>query len=89
MLIDLKEYKHKKFERRYFEFYAYVESFFDTEMDEQSITERVYLPIRYLLGIADLVKTYKKIKKPTKAFILTMNALSKAVNRISEDLRDA
>ena len=59
--ISIKDYKFKKMEHKYFEFYKYIEEYFDEKKTEQDIMLRLYLAIRYMQDLA--MTSHKHIEK--------------------------
>ena len=70
MLVSIQDYKCRKMEHKYFNFYCHVEDYFPEKTSERDIALRMYLAIRYLQDLTltlykmqDVSPSIKKIAK--------------------------
>ena len=60
--ININEYKCLKMEKKYFEFYTYIEDYFLPKHDVNDIIIRTYLAIRYLQDLSITLHRYMHTK---------------------------
>ena len=86
--ISIQEYKFIKMERKFFEFYKYIEEFFEEKKTERDIILRLYLTVRYLADLAVCSQKHIKDNKATESFKKSVKAEAKWLQTIVEVLDD-
>ena len=84
--ISIQEYKFIKMERKYFEFYKYIEEYFEEKKTERDIILRLYLTVRYLADLAMVSHKHIKAKTATESFKKSTKAEGKWLQTIVEVL---
>ena len=85
--ISLKEYKFKKMEHEYFDFYKHIEEYFDEKITEKDVMLRMYLTVRYLEDIAVTIHKYLQTDEASDSIRKIAKAESKWIKGIAEVLK--
>ena len=83
---DMKDFRVKKVEQQYFQFYKHLEQFFEEKYSETDIIERLCFAVRYVGDIANTAKKHIKDGKATESFKTIIRIEDKWLKKIAEVL---
>ena len=82
----MKDFRIRKVEQQYFEFYKHLEQFFGEKYTELDILERLGFAVRYVGDIANTARKHIKDGKATESFKKIVRVEDRWLKKIAEVL---
>lgn len=85
-IINIKDFQIKQVENEYFEFYHYMEEFFEEKTTEIDVIKRLCFAVRYVGDLANVARKHIKDGKATKSFKEIIKVEDRWLKKIAEVL---
>ena len=86
--ISMYDYKFKKMEQEFFEFYTYMEKFFGKKTSEKDVVKRLHFYFRAICGLCDILHGYLKSKEASSGIKKIVKVYANGLRRLAEDLEN-
>lgn len=86
--ISMNDYRLKKIEHSYFEFYTHTEQFFGEKKREVDLVKRMYLTAKYISDLVITIDKYIKTQQGTESLKRIVRAGGNWLKEIAEAMQN-